>query len=49
MNEPSSFIGSSSEGMDFARAVRTLLEPDAEVTLWIGGFSSPVLVSLSRW
>jgi hypothetical protein len=31
---PSVFIGSSSEGLEFARAVRSLLAQDAEVTLW---------------
>jgi predicted nucleotide-binding protein len=31
------FVGSSSEGLEFARAVRALLEPDAEVTLWNEG------------
>jgi hypothetical protein len=33
MNKTSVFIGSSSEGLDFARAVRTLLKDDAEITL----------------
>jgi len=32
------FIGSSSEGLEFARAVRSLLAQDAEVTLWNEGF-----------
>ena len=32
------FIGSSTEGLEFARAVRTLLAQDAEVTLWNEGF-----------
>jgi len=41
MDKPSLFIGSSSEGLEFARAVRTLLAPDAEVTLWNEGFSTP--------
>lgn len=31
---PALFIGSSSEGLDFARAVRTLLKDDAEVQVW---------------
>jgi hypothetical protein len=32
------FVGSSSEGLEFARAVRSLLAQDAEVTLWNEGF-----------
>ena len=32
MDKPSLFIGSSSEGLEFARAVRTLLDSDAEAT-----------------
>src|SRR5450759_4410739 len=31
------FVGSSSEGVEFARAVRASLERDAEVTLWEEG------------
>jgi len=38
MAKPALFIGSSSEGLDFARAVRSLLTQDAEVTLWNEGF-----------
>ncbi len=38
MNNPSLFIGSSSEGLDFARAVRADLGSDAEVTIWNEGF-----------
>jgi Predicted nucleotide-binding protein containing TIR-like domain len=38
MTKPALFIGSSSEGLDFARAVRSLLAQDAEVTLWNEGF-----------
>lgn len=38
MIKPSVFIGSSSEGLDFARAVRSLLCQDAEITLWNEGF-----------
>jgi hypothetical protein len=38
MATPALFIGSSSEGLDFARAVRSLLANDAEVTLWNEGF-----------
>jgi len=38
MSKPALFVGSSSEGIDFARAVRALLTEDAEVTLWSEGF-----------
>ena len=38
MTNPSLFIGSSTEGLDFARAVRASLEADAEVTIWNEGF-----------
>lgn len=40
MNEskPTIFIGSSSEGVRFAHAVRALLAQDAEVTVWDEGF-----------
>src|ERR1700680_2043986 len=34
MTKVAIFIGSSSEGLEFARAVRALLAQDAEVTLW---------------
>lgn len=34
---PSVFVGSSSEGVEFARAVRAALERDAEVTVWDEG------------
>src|SRR5215213_2438160 len=34
MEKPSVFIGSSTEGLEFARAARALLEEDAEITLW---------------
>lgn len=37
MNKPALFVGSSSEGLDLARAVRALLAEDAEVTLWKEG------------
>jgi hypothetical protein len=37
MVKPSVFIGSSSEGLEFARAVRSLLAHDAEVTMWNEG------------
>ena len=35
---PSVFVGSSSEGLEFARAVRSQLEQDADLTLWNEGF-----------
>jgi predicted nucleotide-binding protein len=38
MAKPSLFIGSSHEGLDFARAARSLLAEDAEVTVWKEGF-----------
>jgi predicted nucleotide-binding protein with TIR-like domain len=38
MNKPALFVGSSSEGLELARAVRGLLTEDAEVTLWNEGF-----------
>ena len=39
MDKPSVFVGSSSEGLKFAQAVRGLLEDEnAEVTLWNEGF-----------
>jgi len=38
MTRPSVFIGSSSEGLTFARAARDLLARDAEITLWDEGF-----------
>jgi len=41
MIKPSLFIGSSTEGLDFARAVRTSLKDDAEITLWNEGFFAP--------
>src|SRR3954468_19785658 len=34
MVQPSLFVGSSEEGLEFARAVRSSLGADAEVTLW---------------
>ena len=37
MNKPALFVGSSSEGLNLARAVRALLSEDAEVTLWNEG------------
>jgi hypothetical protein len=38
MTKPSAFIGSSSEGLELARACRDLLDTDAEITLWNEGF-----------
>lgn len=38
MGKPSLFIGSSTEGLEFARALRSLLVHDAEVTIWNEGF-----------
>src|SRR4051794_21381812 len=37
MLKPSLFIGSSAEGLEFARAVRSLLDDAAETTLWDDG------------
>jgi Predicted nucleotide-binding protein containing TIR-like domain len=34
MEKPSLFIGSSTEGLEFARAARSLLNEDAEITIW---------------
>lgn len=41
MPKPSIFIGSSTEGLPFARAIRTNLDGNAEVTLWDEGFFKP--------
>jgi len=38
MNKTSVFIGSSSEGLPFAQAIRSLVVADAEITLWNEGF-----------
>ena len=40
MLKPSLFVGSSTEGLEFARAIRCLLDLDVEVTLWNDGFFS---------
>jgi predicted nucleotide-binding protein len=40
-SKPSVFVGSSSEGVEFARAVRWHLRNDAEITLWNDGFFRP--------
>jgi hypothetical protein len=41
VSKPSIFIGSSSEGLEFARAIRSLLADVSEVTLWNEGFFRP--------
>jgi hypothetical protein len=38
MSKPALFIGSSTEGLEFARAVRSSLIREAEVTVWNEGF-----------
>ena len=38
MQKPTIFVGSSTEGLEFARAIRSLLRDDAELTLWNEGF-----------
>lgn len=40
VNIPSVFIGSSSEGLEVARAVEYQLQKDAEITIWNEGFFS---------
>jgi hypothetical protein len=56
MPKPSLFIGSSTEGLDFARAVRTSLSDVAETTLWNDGvfslgrtFIESLISALSRF
>lgn len=56
MPKPSLFIGSSTEGLDFARAVRTSLSDVAETTLWNDGvfslgrtFIESLIAALSRF
>jgi len=46
MPKPSVFIGSSSENLEFARAIRSLLAQDAEVTVWQEGTFSVGSVTL---
>ena len=49
MPKPSVFVGSSSEGLEFARAIRSLLTDDAEVTIWhegVFGFMKTFIESL---
>jgi predicted nucleotide-binding protein len=38
MSKPALFVGSSTEGLPFARAVRQQVDQDAEVTMWNEGF-----------
>lgn len=38
MNKPRLFIGSASEGLEFARAIRSQLDGDAEVVVWNEAF-----------
>jgi hypothetical protein len=56
MNKPSLFVGSSSEGVEFAQAVRAGLEAEAEVTVWNEGvfglgqtFIEALLTALPRF
>src|ERR1051326_2829482 len=56
MPKPSLFIGSSTEGLDFARAVRASLSDVAETTLWTDGvfslggtFIESLITALSRF
>jgi hypothetical protein len=41
MPKPTLFVGSSTEGLEFARAVRARLYSDAEIQLWDEGFVLP--------
>lgn len=41
--KPSVFIGSSSEGIEIARAIEYQLHSDAEITIWNEGFFKPGL------
>jgi hypothetical protein len=41
VQKPSLFIGSSTEGLEFARAIRGLLNDVTDVTLWNEGFFRP--------
>ena len=41
MSKPTAFVGSSKEGLEFARAARSLLADAAELTLWNEGFFTP--------
>lgn len=46
MDRPSLFIGSSSEGLEIARAIGVQLQKDAEITIWNEGFFSPSQTTL---
>jgi predicted nucleotide-binding protein with TIR-like domain len=48
MAKPALFVGSSSEGMEFARASREALEDVAEVTLWNEDFFEPGKTFIER-
>src|SRR5437763_164844 len=48
MAKPALFIGSSSEALDFAKAVREALEDVAEVTLWNEDFFQPGKTFIER-
>jgi len=39
--KPSTFIGSSTEGLDVARALQVQLDSDAEITVWKDSFFQP--------
>ena len=41
MEKPTVFVGSSTEGLEFARAARSRLESVSEVTLWEDDFFTP--------
>lgn len=41
MEKPTLFIGSSTEGLEFARAIRSKLIEDSEITIWDEGFFQP--------
>lgn len=49
MSKPSVFVGSSSEGLEVARAIELQFQHDAEITLWtegVFGLGEPTLESL---
>ncbi|MBD2752637.1 TIR domain-containing protein [Spirosoma validum] len=51
MNQPSVFIGSSSEGLDVARNIKAQLKNEAEITIWqegVFGLNSSYLESLAN-
>jgi hypothetical protein len=41
MTKPSVFVGSAEEGLQFARAIRSLLDDDAEIKIWNEGVFEP--------